>query len=500
MCDPQYLHANPMCSSLLLVFKVSEDNRKIINCRSTNIIIRGVSLSIVRKIRDAFDRLLIRRAYNNANYELAAQISRSKLDKMKDKQFLLDIICRSMYNLEQFSEVILFVKEWELETHKLYAEKSRIKISIRDYREPSPEHFAEERWNSDDLLSNWYQEGSRIWLRHPWGWTFWDMPETYQLDKTSKSLLRLALDVVLSPWLDDGPMHDVEQREFGSNLALSYSGGIDSTAAALLLPKETILAYHERSFDSMLTHDLAKSLFNKLEEYENRIVLRIPSNHEKIRTFHDLPNGFSTEFASASHLILLADHLDLGGIAFGTPIDNTWLKKGKQYRDFSSSKYFIKWTQKFESAGLHYVLPINHVSEAGALEICRQSKFADHVNSCLRGENNHGCGNCWKCFHKNGPLGRRFNIESKEINAFLNQKPLRTAQHALWALKKMNLENRFPHLAGHLQEDLSWWEMAYPVGLDIIPNQWRDGIKEKTEQYLSWMEEPYSLEKVDLNL
>ena len=84
----------------------------------------------------------------------------------------------------------------------------------------------------------------------------------------------------------------------------------------------------------MLSHELAELLFDKMKAISGRDVMSIPSNHEKIRTYHQLPNGFSTEFASASHLILLADHLDLNGIAFGTPIDNTWLKKGKQYRDF----------------------------------------------------------------------------------------------------------------------------------------------------------------------
>ena len=482
------------------MFKVSENKRKVINCRSTNTVIRGASLSIVRKISDAYARTRIRRAYNNGDYNKALSLSNSKLHNERDKKFLQDIICRSLYNLGKYADVISFVDKHNLDTHRLYEQKSNQKVRILGYECPTPDLYSEKKWDSVELISNWHQEENRVWLRHPWGWTYWEMPETYQLENTCESLLYLALEVLLSPFLDEVSNYQTKTRPFGSNLALSYSGGIDSTAAAILLPEKTILAYHKRTFESMLSHELAESLFDKMKTLSGHDVMIIPSNHEKIRTYHDLPNGFSTEFASASHLILLADHLDLNGIAFGTPIDNTWLKKGKQFRNFSEAPYFVKWRQKFASAGLHYVLPINHISEAGALEICRKSEFVDYVNSCLRGKNQLGCGKCWKCFHKNGPLGRPFDIESKEINKFLHQKPLRTAQHALWAVQKMNLNDRFPHLSRYLEGDFSWWEKAYPPGIEIIPDEWRSGIKENSERYLEWMEEPFDLEKVNLDI
>lgn len=462
--------------------------------------IRGVLLSITDKIRSAMSRVRIRRAYNNGDYNKALRLSKFKLQSNRDKKFLQDIICRSLYNLGKYVDVISFVQEHNLETHSSYAHKSNLKMRIQDYECPTPNLHENKQWNAAELIDNWHQEENRIWLRHPWGWTFWDMPETYQLEDTSESLLYLALEVLLSPFLDEVSNHHAKTRPFGSNLALSFSGGIDSTAAAILLPEKTILAYHKRSFESMLSHELAESFFDKMKTISGRDVMSIPSNHEKIRTYHQLPNGFSTEFASASHLILLADHLDLNGIAFGTPIDNTWLKKGKQFRNFSESTYFVKWRKKFASAGLHYVLPINHISEAGALEICKKSEYVDHVNSCLRGKNQLGCGKCWKCFHKNGPLGRPFDIESKEINKFLHEKPLRTAQHALWAVQKMNLNDRYPHLAKYLDEDLGWWEKAYPPGIEIIPEEWRSGIKENSEKYLKWMKEPFDLENVNLDI
>jgi hypothetical protein len=231
-----------------------------------------------------------------------------------------------------------------------------------------------------------------------------------------------------------------------------------------------------------------------------RKVLCIPSNHERIRLAHGLNVGFSSANAAGVHLILLADYLDLKGIAFGTPIDNTWLKSGRTFRDFSQSHYWKYWEGQFSKAGLSYVLPINHISEAGAMEICKQSVLSESVNSCLRGVDGKWCGKCWKCFHKNGPLGRKIDPHSKEITTFLSAKPLRTAQHALWALKEQNLIHLAPQFSDLIKLDLSWWREAYPPGLEIIDRTWRVGIQEKTQEYLSWMRSPFLLADVDLDI
>ena len=154
---------------------------------------------------------------------------------------------------------------------------------------------------------------------------------------------------------------------------------------------------------------------------------------------------------------------DIGAIAFGMPIDNSYLWKGRLYRDFGEGEFFQYWSGRFESAGLDLLLPIAGISEAGALKICKQSPLIDLMNSCLRGDGKSGCGDCWKCFHKNGPLGRSFNIEAREIQTFLNRIPMPTAMHALWAIQTMDLSRKAPqHLTPMLERDLSWWSQFYP--------------------------------------
>lgn len=449
----------------------------------------------------ALRRLRIRRRYNAGDYEIAQNLARRELEVPENHAFATDILFRSAYNLKHWEEALALAERYpELDVGPLL-ERVRRRLSgakQQDHRDPEPNQ--PQVWNEVDLLSNWFQEGSRLWLCHPWGHIYWDMPAGFEVDSTSPALLHLALEVLLSPWVPQTKQWpDIERRE-GQCLALSYSGGVDSTAAMMLLPEDTLLAYHERDFPSMLSHSLPHLTFEAIRERSGREVLCVPSNHERLRTLHGKQTGFSTANAAAVHLILLADHLDLCGIAFGTPIDNTWLQKGKTFRDFSTSHYWGYWSSKFQQAGLHYVLPINHLSEAGALAVCRQSPWADVVNSCLRGVNERWCGRCWKCFHKNGPLGRSFDPQSTEIQTFLNTTPLRTAQHALWALQTQNLTALTPHLAPWLQDDLSWWEQAYRPGLAIIDERWRTGITTQTEAYLKWMDAPAPLESVDLKV
>lgn len=450
----------------------------------------------------ALRRLRIRRRYNAGEYKAAEALARKELNSSANRRFAVDILLRAAYNQGNWDEVLSLAERFpDVEMAALVDRTRRHALGMQKEKHRDPEPNTPRVWNEDHLLSNWFQEDARLWLCHPWGHVYWDMPKGFTLEATSPALLHLALEVLLGPWVPSTKRwpEDVRRSE-GQRLALSYSGGVDSTAAMVLLPEDTLLAYHERSFPSMLSHSLPHLTFEAIAQRSGREVLCVPSNHERIRTLHGKQTGFSTANAAAVHLILLADHLDLRGIAFGTPIDNTWLEKGKRFRDFSASHYWTHWSAKFRLAGLHYVLPINHISEAGALEVCRQSPWKDVVNSCLRGVNERWCGRCWKCFHKNGPLGRDFDPQSTEIQTFLNTTPLRTAQHALWALKTQNLVDLAPHLAPCLEEDLSWWVQAYRPGLALLDERWRAGVEANTEAHLTWMTDPAPLESVDLNL
>lgn len=433
----------------------------------------------------------MRRAYNRGDWENARKYAMRIIDDPKEEKLAKSVVLRSYWNQNDMLKLQEFLDKWS----DIDLEDIRKKMQRTQFVEiPSPN--VKIIWNPEKLESNYTQDGNILWLKTPQSWVHWIMPDGFDLNQTHPSLLQLATDLLLRPWHKEVKAPLDEGREKGVNYALSYSAGTDSSAAMQLMPADTILGYHERNFPSMLKHDNAHRMINHLRE--NRDILIVKSNHEHLRNLRGKESGFSTDYAASVHLVLLADFLDLRGIALGTPIDNTWLAKGLNFRDFSKSKHLHFWRDRFAEAGLDLILPINMISEAGAMKICKESSFIDFMNSCMRGNGVTGCGKCWKCFHKNGPLGRQYDVQSREIYSFLQKRPLRSGMHAIWATKVMNLQHLIPDYEIILDSDLSWWEQYYPPGLELIPNELREHVENKLKNYLDPMDNPYMMETINL--
>ena len=444
------------------------------------------------------NRWLIRRAYNSGDWAKARRQAFVLLKDMKDSEFAQDIIIRSYWNERRWNDVISFSERWPKLEWKEYSDKARKNMNPKIIPfENEPDGLLPE-WDANSPLSMWAQCDERVWFRTPHGCVHFDFPEGYDLNKTSPALIELATEILLFPWHRELRNLGDSTRKPGKNVSLSFSCGVDSTAAMLIMPKNTILSYHRRDFDSLLNHSNADKLIEQLNVRFEREVIEVSSDHEKIRTYEELNTGFSSTYAAGVHLILLADHLDLKGIAFGTPIDNCWLQRGNKYRDFANSRHLERWTERFEKAGLDIIFPINMISEAGALQICKNSKLIDYINSCLRGNDGQGCGKCWKCFHKNGPLGRTIDSSSREIKKFLSTRPLKTGMQVLWAMQKMELKHLVPDLQHLFEQDLQWWEKYYTPGFDLLPEYLDKYIRDRIIEELEPMPLPYQLEDVDL--
>ena len=453
-------------------------------------------------------RTLMRRAYNSGRWERARLYAEQIISKPKEQQLARSVIIRSYWNEGNYCKVKELNAQWDNDFDDLLNRIPKTTVTTEDDTQTHPPRV--HAWHTDQpsplktfefdeklMENNFSQEGERVWMRHPDGWTFWDMPERFELEETHVDLLRLVAEILLYPWHKDARQEFEKTRMKGKIPALSFSAGTDSTAAAMVMPENTLLGYHRRTVDSILDHRNADRLLSHLKS-KGRPIVDVPSNHELIRTYHFKQIGFSTDFACASHLILLSDFYGLGAIAFGMPLDNTYLWKGRKFRKFEHTKYFQYWSQRFSDAGLDLLLPIAGISEAGCLLICQKTGIAQFMNSCLRGDGKKGCGKCWKCFHKNGPLGRDIDFHAGEIQTFLNRTPIPTAAHALWAIKEMDLEDEAPHLAELLDNDFSWWTSYYPPSEILHPTEWNQHINQHLLKYLDPMEEPYAIENLNL--
>ena len=347
------------------------------------------------------------------------------------------------------------------------------------------------------MVQNFIQEGSRLWMIHPQGWTHWDMPNDFALSQTHPDLLRLTAEILLHPWHKSSRTPLEGTRILGTKPSLAFSAGTDSTAAALIDAGKYDFGISSEKFQEYPRPSKCRPpTIAFMKDEREKIVIDISSNHELIRTYHFKQIGFSSDFACATHLILLADHFDIGAIAFGMPLDNTWLKKGRRFREFLETDYYTYWDERFSKCGLDLLLPIAGLSEAGAMKICTNENLLPYLNSCLRGDGVSGCGTCWKCFHKNGPLGRPFDIRASGIQTLLQRRPLPTATHALWAIKQLKLEAEVPDLKECLKQDFSWWTSYYPPAKNILQERWQEEIWNNISNYLSPMKQPYPVESV----
>ena len=306
----------------------------------------------------------------------------------------------------------------------------------------------------------------------------------------------VATQALLSPWHDDLLEGWTPTRTRGEKVGLAFSGGIDSTAAMLLLPEDAVLMYHRRSYKSNLNHKGTTRLFRHLKK-NGRTVHIVPSNHEIIRQHHGLPNGFSTDIASAVHLILTADHFDLGGIAFGMPIDNTYLWHGHRWREFTASSWWKRWATLMSSVGLDIVLPIGSISQASTVRLVQEAGLGHVVSSCLRAPF-PGCGRCWKCFHKHTLLGREADLDAREIQTFLAKRPLKTATHVLWWIGEHERWDLIPDLLHLRDHDLSAWTTHYAPAFDLLPDWIRNHVQPAVERSIPRMPDGAALIGQDL--
>jgi len=349
------------------------------------------------------------------------------------------------------------------------------------------------------IANYWSQIGQRLIFDASGRDIFFEMPIGWDLNNTHADILRIAHHFLCSPW-DRTILNNWEPtRQKGWRCGLAFSAGVDSTACMELMPPETVLMYHQRDgFESKLSHANAIRFIEKLRENGKQVVI-VKSNHEQIRLDHGKSVGFSTDFAGAVHVILLADYFELGSIAMGMPLENAYLFHGHKGRDFNLSSYWKTHSSILEKAGLDLVFPTSGASEIINQRIVDNSDYADYAESCLRSkEAGKVCGKCWKCFRKNSMKGKEVQIQG-EIEIFLEKKPLKQAISTLYAIQRLPQEQqnfirtKFPEVGKLMDGDYTMIERYNPAFLDLIPDAYRTYVAKK----LNNIAEPMSDSEVE---
>jgi len=272
-----------------------------------------------------------------------------------------------------------------------------------------------------------------------------------------------------------------------------------------LMPDRTLLFYHERSgIDTIMNHENANRFINHLIEEEGRPVIRVKSNHEISRTIGGKSPGFTTDYACAVHVILLADHYDLDSLATGMPIENSFLFHGQKFRDFKETYFWKKHSKLFESIGLPIYQPVMGCSELVNRQIVDSFGYGEFAQSCLRAPAGKSCGACWKCFRKNTLIGKPFTM-SNEISTFLSKKPLKMAASTIYSIQKLNekglaeeIINDYDHVRELIDMDVSFLEGFYSPAIELLPEKYKEFSKNLLSQHIKKMTNVNLFEKFEV--
>src|SRR5699024_1064286 len=195
---------------------------------------------------------------------------------------------------------------------------------------------------------------------------------------------------------------ELSPRKAPSNAvpALTYSGGVDSTAAAILLPENTHLFY----FDRMIPSDGMRTLLNQEAAYYacdsmsalGRPVHKITTDMQYIRK----PVGFNSYLADAVPALLLADYYVFDTVGHGQTLDIGYQVGHLGVQGCKESEGGKPCFRLLQSVDLTYTQPIIGLSEVTTTQIVSQSPFREFTQACSRGKGKQPCMNCFKCFRK----------------------------------------------------------------------------------------------------
>ncbi|MEV4565847.1 DUF6395 domain-containing protein [Nonomuraea sp. NPDC049419] len=305
--------------------------------------------------------------------------------------------------------------------------------------------------------------------------------------------------------VEAGPV-GAERRRPGSRLAISYSGGADSVAAATMYPDAPFVHFQRVAHPRVPNRwpHYRSDVLAKLAAKTGRELTTVSSDLEY--TLAEPRPGYPEHHAVAAGALLLADQLDLGGLGFGYELGSRWLGGDRYLGRFTPDNPMWaphgRWGRLFAAAGLHIVLPVGGVSEAVTMRLALGSPLREQVRWCLQGVDGP-CRTCGKCFYKEliqaaverRPLDSPMKAEHPSVRKYLKKPPYGGQEMIQYGLSRVpGIEKTV--LAPALdyfdvsEEATSWLDHCYPPALEEIPEPWRAEAAAFVEANIGLMTEP----------
>lgn len=387
---------------------------------------------------------------------------------------------------------------WEISDLELLTEDSHIQVTVEG-------KLAHLDVQPLDLAKSWRQEGGRVFVRWLGREFYADMPNGYDLSRVTPEAFKVIEDLLFGQietdlfgrkrLLIDQALRD---RRFetaaptfgGSKTLLCFSTGEDSTAAHALLPDDTISYFSRRPYRSYTTPSGAE-IDLRSDVNEMRALERVPNTHvidttfEKIGLSVGYRHGYQDNFGYAAIGLLLASHFDVHVIAFGSVMEQVYMRSGNNFLDVVNypASRFNRYRDLFASASIFFTLPTGYLSEVLTNKICELSRDKYTAVPCPDTDfKGNACGICFKCFRKSRMNGAVGSVPSPAVEKTLTKRPLKSATSMMYAMQKSGFHH--PALVEFEGVDLSFLDRYFGDGFEgMLPESLKSGVKERLDEF-----------------
>lgn len=347
-------------------------------------------------------------------------------------------------------------------------------------------------------IPTWTQKSNTLFCSYNKVEVFFNFPDNINisLEKIHPDLLKVAEWLIFGPWIPS-LLKDHKWTRSSSNqcgVGLSYSGGVDSTAALTILEGMNIpleLFYLQRDIQNRTSLKQENPLhsISEVEKITGKRIHIIKTNFEIVRSIFPPKRmvGFSTDLSILIGQVLTADIFNIKYLSCGMIMETAYFHNGvyhdNSFRDFNKSSYWETRSTIFKNAGFELFFPTIGCAEILATKILNAGKFNKAANSCVRSTvSGQGCMKCYKCFRKNAIEGKLIPIDS-ETAKYLDNPILKTGMSLIYAYNKYSLN--IPQMSKYKGLLFDFLEQYYPYAIELTPTELRDAHEKELKKYAS---------------
>ena len=303
-------------------------------------------------------------------------------------------------------------------------------------------------------------------------------------------------------------LHNVDpdiEAYSGSKMALSFGGGIDSSAVRTMFP------------DAYVVHEAHLKGGELLPSHAHRIVRSMGPERGRVVTsnqrYVSAPGGWHGWTCSAATALLMATDNDFGIILTGTVLGATLLANGSRYWDRFQARDrhgFTGnfWQSAFNAVGLPMFSPVCGASEYLTMTLCLDRVRTGDVVYCTE-QDGRPCLRCSKCFRRDmirAVVDADHRPEYKpydrpDIHAFLETRPLYFGH--IFSFARDRAEGLPSFITSRLRGggggevpaiESDWPLRVHPRVFEFCDPGWRDAVRDRVLEHLTPMEPEHMAE------